>query len=110
MSYKDYYVPDSWYEPDYDPPSPADYGWVHEDDLPNLDSVEDFLKGVIEAVYVTGNVEELENCLDEICSQFNLKLPAGEPVMCRKPKNFSDKLFDFGVALSRAQAEQAATR
>lgn len=111
MPYNDYGPPDSWYEPDVEPESPADYGWIREDDIPDLDGVKDFLKGVLEAVYVTGNVEELENCLDEICSQFDLKLPAGNPVMCRRPAELSNKLFDLGVALSRAQAGQlVATR
>ena len=104
MSYRDYGPPDSWYEPDVEPETPADNGWIHEDDLPNLDSIKDFLTGVLEAVYVTGNVGELENCLDEICSQFDLKLPAGQPVLSKsRPVNFSDQLFNFGVALSRAQ-------
>jgi hypothetical protein len=111
MAYNDFGPPDSWYEPDCDPETPADYGWVREEDIPDLDSVKDFLKGVIEAVYVTGNVEELENCLDEICGQFDLKLPAGQPVVInRQSTKFSEKLFDFGVALSRAQANQLATR
>lgn len=95
--------PDSWYEPDYEE-TPADHGWIHEDDLPDLDGVKDFLTGVLEAVYVTGDVDALENCLDEICSQFDLKLPAGLPVLAKKKtENFSDQLFKFGVALSRAQ-------
>lgn len=117
MPYNDYGPPDSWYNPDPDPITPADYGWIHKDDVPDLDHCMDMLKGILEAVYVTGNVEELENCLDELSGQFDLKLPAGAPVLCRKPieisdknKKFSEKLFDFGVALSRAQASQVATR
>lgn len=103
MGYCDYGPPDSWYEPDYEE-TPADHGWIHEDDLPDLDSVRDFLTGVIEAVYVTGDVESLENCLDEICGQFDLKLPAGQPILKKRTPEFSDHLFNLGVALSRAQA------
>lgn len=111
MPYNSCERPDSWYEPDYDPPTPADYGWVREEDIPDLDSIKDFIKGVIEAVYVTGDVEELENCLDELCGQFDLKLPAGQPVVInRQSTDFSNKLFAFGAALSRAQANQLATR
>lgn len=111
MPYNDYGPPDSWYEPDVDPETPADYGWIREDDIPDLGRVKDFIKGVLEAVYITGNVEQLENCLDEICGQFDLKLPAGNAVMCRKPDELSNKLFDLGVALSRAQANRlVATR
>lgn len=111
MPYNDYGPPDSWYEPDCDPVTPADYGWVHEDDVPDLDHCKDMLQGIIEAFYQTGSVEELENCLDEICGQFDLKLPAGQPVLINRPsQNFSEKLFAFGTALSRAQADQLATR
>lgn len=104
MAYCDYGPPDSWYDPDPEPESPADYGWVHEDDIPDLDSVRDFLTGVIEAVYVTGDVDKLEDCLDEICHQFDLKLPAGQPILKKRTPEFSDHLFNLGVALSRAQA------
>ena len=96
---------DSWYEPDY-VETPEDHGYIHEDDLPDLDHIKDYLEGVLEAVYVTGDVEVLENCLDEICGQFDLKLPVSEPVLRSLPKNdeFSKKIFNLGVALSRTKA------
>lgn len=102
----EYNAPDSWYEE----PTSTESGWVHQDDLPDLEGVKDYLKEILRSVYVTGDIEELENSLGEICSQFDLKLPAGEAVLCRKLKNFSDNFFDFGVALSRAQTVQLTTR
>jgi hypothetical protein len=99
----DYCELDDWNEPDFDPPTPADYGWIHEDDIPDLNSTKCFIKGMLESVYLTGNIEKLEECLDEICGQFDLKLPEGKPVICRKFQNFSDELFDLGIALSGAE-------
>lgn len=93
------------YEYDYyEPPRPEDYGYIHENNLPNLDLIRDFLIGIIESVYVTGDIDALENCLDEICCEFDLKLPNRKLVLCKKSDEFSSKIFNLGVALSRAQA------
>jgi len=81
------YAPDSWYEPDVEPETPADYGWVHQDDLPDVDHCEDMLKGIIEALYTTGDVAALEDCLDELTGQFDMKLPESEPILEKKNKN-----------------------
>ena len=72
---------------DYDPPTPADYGWVHEDDIPDLDHAKDMLEGVLEAIYVTGNIEKLEDCLDELTGCFELKIPATAPLLEKKGMN-----------------------
>lgn len=71
------------YEDDYDY-SPADSGWVHEDDLPDLASVKEFLMGVIEAVYETGDIEDLHFCLEEACGYLDMKVPAKNPVLWRR--------------------------
>lgn len=84
--------------------TPEDLGWVSESEMPKVNIVKDYLQGVINAVYKTGNIFELENCLDEICEQFDLKLPQGNPVICRKSNELSNQLFELGIALSRSQA------
>ncbi len=73
---------------DYEP-TPADYGWVHEDDLPDLDHAKDMLEGVLEALYVSGDVEKLEDCLDELTGCFELKLPATAPLLEKKGMNLN---------------------
>ena len=73
--------PDWWYEPDVEPETPADYGWIHEDDCPDIEHCEDMLKGVIEAIYRTGDLASLEDCLDELTSQFGMKIPDTKPVL-----------------------------
>ena len=103
MPYSDFNPPDSWYEPDCEE-TPADYGWVHEDDLPNFEHVKDMLQGMMECLYKTGDVSQLEDCLDELCHQFDLKLMAGSPVLHKKSDELSSNLFNLGIALSRAQA------
>ena len=71
---------DFWNETGIEP-SPDECGWVHKDDIPNIASCEDMLEGVIEALYETGDVDHLEYCLDELVSQFGMKLPKNKPIL-----------------------------
>lgn len=96
------YAPSSWYEPDVEPETPADYGWVHQDDLPDTDHCEDMLKGIIEALYVTGDVAALEDCLDELTGQFDMKLPESEPILEKKNKN---RLMHWYLGYQRAHID-----
>ena len=61
----------------------ADNGYIHEDDTPNEDHCKEMLKGIIEALYTTGNTASLEDCLDELANQFDMKIPETEPVLER---------------------------
>lgn len=88
-------------------PTPEDDGYYHQDDLPDFDSCEDFLKGIIEAVYVTGDIKDLENCLDELTAQFSnqfdIKLPESEPILEKKNKN---RLMHWYLGYQRAHIDQ----
>jgi hypothetical protein len=98
------------YEPeDFDPPSPRDQGWVREDEIPDLTACEKFLKGILEAVFETGNIAKLEDFLDELCGQFGIPMVAKQSVLTRREKQENDaakEIFALGLAMSRAQAEQ----
>lgn len=75
---------------DYEHPSNDDIlreqGYIHESELPDFPQIKDHLKGIIEAVYTTGDVAMLESCLDEVCHQFKIKLKNKIPVIQRKEK------------------------
>lgn len=58
------------------PFDPEEYGYVRECDVPNAGRLYEFLEGVIEALYDTGDLENLEHCLEEACAEVNLSLPA----------------------------------
>lgn len=60
-----------------------DHGYVHEDDLPDFDKIKDHLRGVVESVYESGNLDSLEHCLEELCHQFDMHVPAKDPVIWR---------------------------
>jgi len=68
------YLEEDAYEPDIDT---GDY--IHIDDLPDIDKAKDFLGGIVEAVYETGNMDLLEHCLEELCEILEVKMPAGKP-------------------------------
>jgi hypothetical protein len=42
------------------------------------------LKGIIEAVYKTGDVDHLDENLDEVVRHFGLRLPKTEPVLGKR--------------------------
>ena len=58
-----------------------DNGYVHIDDLPDLQSISDFMEGVIHAFYISGDPDEMENCVDELAGLLNLHMPTCKPKM-----------------------------
>jgi len=88
---------------DYDEPTPADFGWVHEDDLPEMAAVEDFLKGIYESLYVTGNVDKLEGCLEELFHQFDMKFELGKVQIEKKKQR---DLMQWYLGYQRATMDQ----
>lgn len=82
----------------YNCPNPEDNGWVQEDSLPNFDDTKDFLKGIVESLYETGNVEQLEHCIEELCFQYDVKFKEKEPKLKNKEE---DKLMNWYLGYQR---------
>ena len=61
--------------------TPADFGYYHQDDIPNVDLTRDFLQGMLEAVYETGDIDMLERCLEELCYEYCVKYELKAPKM-----------------------------
>lgn len=68
----DYYAPDWWYEPEEEP---IDYheDYIHVDDLPNFQVMEDEVKKLIEIVYGKREIDEIDSVIDELTGQLNIK-------------------------------------
>jgi hypothetical protein len=65
-----------------DGPTMGDYGYIHEDSLPDLDNMQDHLQGVVEAFYKTGDIAAIENGLDELCHALGVELtPNAQPAV-----------------------------
>ena len=73
-----------FYEPDCDPITPADYGWVLESEVPHIEICRDQLLRIVEAVYVTGDIDSLESSLEDVLGQFDLSMPGKTPVIQKK--------------------------
>jgi hypothetical protein len=74
----------------------VDSCWIHENELPDLDHAKNMLQSVLNAVYETGDIESLEDSLDELAGCLNLKMTKGRPVLEKKATNILDswKLFN----------------
>jgi len=91
----------SWYEPEYEQ-TPEDYGYIHQDDLPDLEGMRDWLQGVVEAMYKTGDVMEMERCLDELCHALDVPMVAADPAVEKKNQN---RLMHWYLGYQRAQID-----
>ncbi len=52
--------------------TPEDQGYIHEDELPNIEHTREHLLDLIHAVYETGDIDVIEDRLDELCGQFDI--------------------------------------
>lgn len=84
-------------EYDYDPYE--DY--VHIDELEKYDEAKGFLEEILRHIYTTGDIELLEDQLEELCAVFDLKIPKSAPKLQKK----RSELFDFAVQLSQKHAK-----
>ena len=58
--------------------------WYHISELPNIDHAKEMLEGIKQAVYVTGSIDQLEFCLDEALSVFELNIIETAPLLEKK--------------------------
>lgn len=100
-----YYAPDSWYEQEVEYSTPKDNGYLHEDDLPNIDHCKDMLAGILQAIYKTGDIAKLEDCLDELTSQFDMKIPENTPVLEKSGSVRTNRTLDSWVMFNQEYNE-----
>ena len=87
----------------YEHEIPEDYGYIHQDNLPDLNHLRDHVQGIIDVIYGSGNIRQLEFCLDEVCSELDMKLNAGRPVLEKKKQN---DLMNWHLGYQRAQIDK----
>ena len=58
----------------YDEPKPDNYA-------------KEFFEGLLESIYETGDISEMQNCLDELCSVYDVKMPESKPMIEKKDAN-----------------------
>ena len=82
-------------DPDLIEETPEDYGYIHKNDMPDIDFIKNQIQGVLHAVYVTGDVMMLESSLDEICHELNIKIHQGAPVINKKQPTTLGVYIDY---------------
>jgi len=95
---------DSWRTASpYDDDQPEPEGWVRVEDVQSEENTRDFLQGIVEAVYQTGDTEDLEHCLEELCAMYDVNINKSAPVLETKNKN---RLMHWYLGYQRATIEQ----
>lgn len=89
-------------EYDYDPYE--DY--VHIDELEKYDDAKWQLEEILRHIYTTGDIQSMEDHLEELCAVFDLKIPETAPKIEKKRSD----LFDFAVRLTQAYAHNLSTK
>lgn len=85
------------YEPDLEEPCVGNDEWIHEDDLPDYDYAKEMLHGVRNAIYETGDIENLEDCLECLMDVFKLKIPKTEPLLEKKGSRIRKTYFNEAI-------------
>lgn len=70
----------------------------------------DHLQGLIEDIYQTGNIADLEFHLDEVCSYFDVAIPKEKPALAKPPtesQKQTERMLQNWMGYTRAHAEMA---
>lgn len=74
--------------------------WVHVDELEKYDDAKDKIEEIIHQVYNIGNVQLLEEAIDELASIFELKLPTTQPKLVNKEKHMYESIVQMSHHLA----------
>ena len=71
------------------------------------DHLRDHLEGLIEDIYETGSIDDLERHFEEVLFIVGFRLPSGEPKLMKKPETKlpTTQMLNAWVGFSRAYAE-----
>lgn len=75
--------------------------YVHVDEMKKYEDAQEWVEEIIECVYQKGDLESLENALEELAHIYGVKFASSSPVIEKK----SQKLFAWTAALTRAYAK-----
>ena len=89
---------------EYDPME----GYVPSQELDKFLNVEEFVKEIIHHMYETGDVDKIEDALDEITGVWGLQLPNKGPMIQKQVEKRMDvarEVYEMGVQLMKLQGE-----
>jgi len=68
----------------------------------------DHLKGLLEDIYTTGSIDDLERHLEEVCAYFGLAISTKDPVIAKKPtkqEKETERMLQNWMGYTRGRAE-----
>lgn len=71
--------------------TPADYGYYHERDLPDLDHCRRMISAILSQMYYTGQVYCMEQCIEELAHQFDIEMPERSLKIQPNSKNLQEQ-------------------
>ena len=63
--------------------TPEDFGYIKMTDVPDIEWVKLQTLRTIEAIYETGDLDVMEDALDELCSALKIKIPKAKPLLTK---------------------------
>lgn len=69
---------------------PSDHGYFHESELPDYDHLKEHVQGILDALYKTGSVTQLERCLEEVCEELEIAFEPTQPLLTIYKENQND--------------------
>ena len=91
------------YLEEYHERNPEESGYIHKDNIPNIERIQDNLKVLMQCMYGSGDVAMMESCIDEICDEVDMKINPGSPVIEMKSKT---DMIKFHIGYQRAMIDQ----
>ncbi len=79
-------------------------------DGPDFDGARNHFVGLLEDIYKTGSITDLEFHLDELCAFFDMGMPKGDPALQKIPTKKEDetnRMLQSWMGIARAHAEMA---
>lgn len=72
--------------------TPEDFGYIDEKDSLDREQIKDYLQGVIDAIYVTGDTNHLEDMVEELAHQVNLNYQTKELKIKKTEENMNKEI------------------
>ena len=63
---------------------PSDYGYFHESEIPDCDQLRDHVLGILESLYKTGDMKQIESSLEEICHELEMPFNPTTPLLVKR--------------------------
>lgn len=64
-----------------------DLGYIHENDIPDIEKIKHCMENVMKCLYESGNVKDMENFLHDICEELYIKVDSKKTLIEKKSQS-----------------------